>query len=333
MNRKKNVQKKQQPANRGRAVRRNPSPGPLRMSLEGAALASYHAALSDPFASPGAPIPSDVRPETHVVKVFKRVMATACAGAIIDYKGNTHHDNNIELKHKSSGVWVVDWVIPAGVSNRRSRIVGAAIRLTTGDTTDNLGGFVTCSNAHSQRGDYEETSRFGREKTAFFKPVFSDDYEWRSGQGADDAEMDNLSRAVKLTLDHAVAAMVDFAVIYEVDGPAAVTQVHSSNEFISSGRVGSYDTGPHGKNVGRLTKYVERPSHAHDSAATNRHALLGKHLTKGLELATEVGATAMVAPAAIQKASGFARALMYGEEAVVGAAEAASAAMPLLLMA
>lgn len=301
--------------------------------MEGAALASYHAALSDPFASPGAPIPSDVRPETHVVKIFKRVMASNCTSAAIEYKASSNSGTQIAFKHMVAGAWVTDLLRAVGVDHKRSRIVGAAVRLTNGDTTDQLGGFVSCTNAHTTRDDYLEVSRFGREKTAFFKPVFSDDYEWRSGDGTDDAEMDNATRTLGLTVDHAVSAMIDFAVIFEVDGPAAVSQVTSSSEFITANRVGSFETGPHGKNLGRLTKFVDRPAHAHDSVNTSRHALLGKHLAKGLELATEVGATAMVAPAAIKKATGFTRALMYREEAVVGATEAASAAMPLLLMA
>jgi len=306
----------------------------MRMSLEGAALASYHAALSDPFASPGAPIPSDVRPETHIVKVFKRVMATGCTQASIFYRATSPTSNNFELVHQSGGAWVTDMVVPAGVDNRRSRCVAAAVRITSGDTNDNLGGFATCTNVHTGRGDYAETSRFGREKTAFFKPVFSDDYEWRSGSGADDSEMDNHQRSITLVIDHAVSAMIDFTVIFEVDGPSfTAVPTTTADTFLSNTKVSSYETGPHGKNIGRLTKHVDRSAHAHDSAGTSRHALLAKHLTKGLELATEVGATAMVAPAAIKKASGFARALMYGEEAVVGAAEAASSAMPLLLMA
>jgi hypothetical protein len=228
--------------------------------------------------------------------------------------------------------WVTAETVIAGLAGKRSRCVGAAVRITSGANQDQLGGFASCSNEHSVRENYTEVSRFGREKTATFRPVFSDDYEWRSGNNPEDAEMGNYSRTVAINLDRAVPAMVDYVVIFEVDGPADAIPLATSSRHVSTYRANSFETGRHGKNVGRLTKPTDRPVHAHDSTQS-KHALLAKHLTKGLEVATEVGASAMVAATAVKKASAFARALTYGEEAVVGATEFATAAMPYLLMA
>lgn len=326
--------KKNSKITRQKRVRRAPIPRALRLTPTGASLAAYHAALSDPFASPPTFIPIGSRPGTFV---HKRLVTTVADAGVTNFA--------IRLWTQGPNEWKIGFY--AGVSDIRSeqlldahgkmRIVGAAVRVTDIGKLANMGGLATLANTSSLLGTHDHESRvlFRKSATVHYKPIFPSDFVWFGGnEGSDNDGYGDISREISINIDAAVESktFVEFVVLFEND--EQFSPIEGAANYLVGRRVHTHDGGPEAKQVahhavaGHKQREVDMRNH---NAARGPSYI--QRLAEGVKAAAETGATVMgvvenLAPGALS--GPFKEYLGLGAATEAEMVEAASDALPML---
>jgi len=287
---------------RQRRVRQAPIPRALRLTPTGASLAAYHAALSDPFASPPTFIPIGTRPGTFV---HKRLITTVAAEGVTKF--------TIKLSSNASSHWAIDMLLDGQNFNGdnwlmegdshvidqegKVRIVGAAVRVTSLGRAENSGGLATLINHSSLQGTHSHKSNviYNKAVTAHYKPIFPADFSWYGGNNSSDNDgYGDIYRDISVKLDPAVASksFVEFVVLFEND--EQMQQIEGHSDFLVGRRVHTHDSGPEAKQIAQraVAGHRQRPvdMRNHNSA---RGPSYMQRLADGVKAATETGATVM----------------------------------------
>lgn len=282
--------------NRKRVVRAS-IPRALRLTPTGASLAAYHAALSDPFASPPTFIPTGSRPGTFVHKRLITLVSTLDQN---EFKLKLVSNGNDEWKVVfTSGiaggqVSTINWINDSG---GKFRIVGAAIRVTDIGRADDAGGLATLTNGTTLSGMHNHTSKmiFKKAVTVHYKPVFPSDFTWYGGDLAYDNDgYGNFERSIEVMLDPAVASksFVEYVLLYEND--KLMPALEGAANYHIGKRADTHDAGPGTKQVARHASLNHKQR---DIDMRNHNHVRGpsyiQRLSDGVRAATETGATVM----------------------------------------
>lgn len=271
-------------------------PRAVKLTPTGTSLAAYHAALSDPFASPPTFIPIGSRPGTFV---HKRLVTA------VTEPGENHF--SIRMWSQGSSAWKISAYHGTNAPqtmdaqcnsvNGKVRLVSAAIRVTDLGRADALGGLATLTNSCSIPNSHDHSERYIYKKsvTAHYKPLFPTDYTWYSGNDAtDNDDYGDVTRQISVELAGAVdtKSLVEYVFLFEAD--ELLPPLEGAMNYLVGKKQTTHDAGPGAKHVARhaSTNHKQR-----DIDMRNHNQARGpsyiKRLADGVRAAAESGATVM----------------------------------------
>lgn len=273
-------------------------PRSLRLTPTGVSLAAYHAALSDPFASPPTFIPTDSRPGTFV---HKRLI-TLISGpgqenfALRIWSGGPNEWKATMFRGTATTPYA-DAIAEVQDTDGKMRVVGAAIRVTDIGRADDLGGLATLTNTQSSTNTHDHITRviFKKSATVHYKPLFPTDYTWYGGnESTDNDAYGNYYREISVKLSSAVqsSSFVEYVLIYEND--KLMDQLEGAANYHIGKRVTTHDAGPGTKQVARhaTMNHKQRDVDMRNHNHTRGPSYL-QRLSEGVRAASETGATVM----------------------------------------